>query len=334
MRLRLDQLSEALNDLKGVYFISGDEPLQLGEAADAIRKACKNAGYTTREVLVVDADFHWGQLSVAADSMSIFAEKKLIDLRMPTGKPGVEGAKALAAYCQQLPEDTILLITSAKLEKSTLKSKWFEKIDQAGIVIQVWPLDGADLIKWLQQRARKKGLHLENDGIKILASRVEGNLLAAAQEIEKLYVLFGEASISRNEIERVVVDSSRFDVFKLTDCVLAGRLSRAVRILHALKSEGVAAPVVLWALVREVRLLVNIKSAINEGKNKEMVFKSYYLWDKRKQLINAVLPRIEMSNLQQIMLLGSKADRQIKGQERGDCWETLLNLCMLFPPRQ
>ena len=158
MRLRLEQLSQALKTLNGLYFISGDEPLQLGEAADAIRKASKNAGYTTREVLVVDADFQWGQLTFAADSLSIFAEKKLIDLRMPSGKPGIEGAKALAAYCQRLPEDTILLITAPKLEKSSLKTKWFEKIDQTGVVIQVWPLEGTDLIQWIQRRAKSKGL--------------------------------------------------------------------------------------------------------------------------------------------------------------------------------
>ena len=132
----------------------------------------------------------------------------------------------------------------------------------------------------------------------------------------------------------MVVDSSRFDVFKLTDCVLAGKASRVVKILNALKAEGIAAPIVLWALVREARLLINIKVAIKEGKNKEMVFKSFYLWDKRKQLINAILPRLEMQNLQQIMLLGAKADRQIKGQERGDYWETILSLCLLFPLRK
>jgi DNA polymerase-3 subunit delta len=334
MRLKLEQLERTLSKLKGIYLISGDEPLQVGEAADAIRNASKATGYTTREVLIAGADFEWSQLSFAADSMSIFAEKKLIDLRLPTGKPGVEGARALGAYCQHLPEDTVLLITAPKLEKSALKTKWFETIDRAGVVVQVWPLEGAALIQWLQKRAQKKGLQIEEDGIKILASRVEGNLLAAAQEIEKLYVLYGKASISRRTVEQVVTDSSRFDVFKLTDCVLAGRASRTVRILNGLKAEGIAAPVVLWALVREARLLITIKTAINQGENKEMVFKSQHLWDKRKQLINAVLPRVKMEDLQQALLLGSKADRQIKGQERGDCWETLLSLCLLFPVRK
>lgn len=331
MRLKPDQLDGALNKLQGVYLISGDEPLQVGEAADAIRKASKNAGYSIREVLVADSDFEWNQLSVAADSMSIFAEKKIIDLRLPTAKPGAEGAKALSKYCQSFQEDTILLMTIPKLDKSSLKTKWFEKIDQVGVVVQVWPLEGANLIQWLRRRAEKRGLNIGDDGIKLLALRVEGNLLAAAQEIEKLYVLYGGAAISKQAIEQVVVDSARFDVFKLTDCVLAGRASRAVRILNSLKAEGIAAPVVLWALLREARLLITIKTAINEGKNKEMVFKSHYLWDKRKQLINAVLPRIDMTSLQQIILLGSKVDRQIKGMERGDCWETLLSLCFLFP---
>lgn len=331
MRLKLEQIEANLKTLKPIYLVSGDEPLQVGEAADSIRAASRKAGFSTREVLNVATDFEWNELSVATDSMSIFAEKKLIDLRLPSGKPGVDGAKALVSFCQNLHEDTVLLITAPKLEKSALKSKWLTQIDQVGVLIQIWPLEGKPLIQWLQKRSQKRGLKIDTDGLKLLATRVEGNLLAAAQEIEKLYVLFGETVISRATIEEAVVDSSRYDVFKLTDCVLSGRASRSVRILNGLKAEGIAAPVVLWALVREARLLLTIKTAVNEGKNKEAVFKSHYLWDKRKQLISAILPKIELATLQQIILLGSKVDRQIKGQETGDCWETLLSLCLLFP---
>jgi DNA polymerase-3 subunit delta len=310
--------------------VSGDEALQSGEAADAIRKAAKNEGYTTREVLSVETGFEWNELSVAANSMSIFADKKLIDLRLITGKPGTEGAKALSNYCQHLPEDTLLLISSPKLASATLKTKWFQSIEQVGVVVQTWPLEGADLIQWLQRRAKKKGLQIELDGIKVLASRIEGNLLAAAQEIEKLYILHGEAQLSKRAVEQAVADSARFDVFKLTDCVLSGRVSRAIKIINGLKSEGIAAPVVLWALAREARLLIKIKTALKQGQNKEIVFKNHRLWDKRKQLVNLALSRMDIKALEQVLLLGYKADQQIKGQEKGDYWETLISVCLLF----
>lgn len=331
MRIKLEQLAGALkSNLAALYFITGDEPLQLGEAADAIRLAVKKQGYTTREVLTVETGFEWNELGIEADSFSIFADKKLIDLRMPSGKPGAEGSKALIKYCQRVPEDTILIITSAKLEKSSLNTKWFQAIDQAGVVIQVWPLDGADLIQWLQRRVQKRGLQIEHDGIKALAARVEGNLLAASQEIEKLYILHGDSPISKQMIENAVADNARFDVFKLTDCVLSGRVTRAVKILNGLKSEDVAAPVVVWALAREARLLIQIQTDLKQGQNKQLVFKKHRLWDKRQQLISSALSRMKINKLQQVLVLSAKADRQIKGREAGDCWETLLSVCVLF----
>ncbi len=331
MRLRAEQIESALEkQLAAIYLISGDEPLQSGEVADCIRLAAKKNEFTTREILTVEKGFEWNELKIAAHSLSIFADKKLIDLRIPTGKPGIDGGKALKEYCQRLPENTLLLITTAKLEKSVLKTKWFQAIEHAGVVIQIWPLDGGDLIQWLQRRAQKRGLNIDPQGIKLLASRIEGNLLAASQEIEKLYILHGTTHISRQAVEEAVADSTRFDVFKLTDCVLAGRLNRAIKIINGLKAEGIAAPIVLWALARETRMLINMKTALQQGQNKENVFKQYRLWDKRKHLVNTVLSRLQLKDLQNILMLGAKADRQIKGQEKGDYWETLFSLCLLF----
>ncbi len=331
MRIKLEQLNSALKSkLAALYFITGDEPLQLGEATDAIRLAVKKEGYTTREVLTVETGFEWNELGLEADSFSIFADKKLIDLRMSSGKPGIDGAKALINYCQRVPEDTILLITSSKLEKSSLNTKWFQAIERAGTVIQVWPLDGTDLIQWLQRRAQKRGLHIDNDGIKALAARVEGNLLAASQEIEKLYILHGDSPISKQMVKDAVADNARYDVFKLTDCVLSGRVTRAIKILNGLKAEDIAAPIVVWALARETRLLINILIDLEQGQNKQQVFKKHRLWDKRQQLISSALTRMKINKLQQALILSAKADRQIKGREAGDCWETLLSVCMLF----
>ena len=336
MRLKPDQIAAALKKgLAPVYFISGDEPLQLGEMADAVRATARAAGYDTREVLVADAGFSWHQLTESAGSLSIFADKKIIDLRMPTGTPGTEGAKALVAYCERVPEDTLLLITAAKTASASLKSRWFQALDKAGCIVQVWPLDGQDLLRWLQQRMERRGLKAETAGIKILASRIEGNLLAAAQEIEKLYVLYGAGHLSQQQIIEVVADSSRFDVFKLMDSVLSGRVGRILKILSGLQAEGVAAPVVLWALTRDARVLIKIKQALSAGQNRALVFKNNQIWAQRQQLVGDALNRLGEPDLCNILVLSAKADRQIKGRQQGDPWETLLAVCLMFAtPRQ
>ncbi|MGZ5030612.1 MAG: DNA polymerase III subunit delta [Methylobacter sp.] len=331
MRLKPEQIGAALQkELAPVYFISGDEPLQMGEIADAIRAAARKTGYDSREVLVADSGFSWNELIESAGSLSIFTDKKIIDLRLPTGSPGTEGAKALVDYCERLPEDTLLLITSAKLAGASLKSRWFQALDKVGCVVQVWPLEGQDLIHWLQQRMQRRGLQAEAEGIRILASRIEGNLLAAAQEIEKLYVLYGSGRLSNQQILDVVADSSRFDVFKLMDSVLAAKIGRILKILSGLQAEGVAAPVVLWALTREARVLIRIKQALAQGQNRALAFKNNQIWDKRQQLVGDALGRLGDSDLNNILTLSAKADRQIKGQQQGDPWETLLAICLKF----
>ena len=331
MRIKPGQLNAELKKgLKPIYVITGDEPLQLGEMADTIRKAARLAGYDNREVITVDADFEWHQLAFIADAMSIFADKKVIDSRLPSGTPGIDGAKALIAYCERLQEDNLLLITAGKLASASLKTRWFEALDKRGIVIQVWPLDGQDLVNWLQQRLQQRGLSADTDGLRLLASRVEGNLLAAAQEIEKLYVLYGAGRLSLQQILAVVADNSRYDVFKLIDSVLSDKEDRIVKILLGLRGEGVAAPIVLWALTREARSLIKIKWAIAGGQSRDLVYKNNQVWDKRKQLVSHVLNRLSDKELTGILVLGAKADRQIKGQQSGDAWETLREICLRF----
>jgi len=332
MQIRPEQLDAALSKgLAPIYLISGDEPLQLGEAADAVRKAARNAGYGSRELLSADATgFAWSQLTVSADSLSIFADKKIIDLRLPTGSVGADGAKTLATYCERLPDDTLLLITAGKLAKEAFKSRWLQALDKHGVVIQVWPPEGRDLMNWLQQRMQQRGLDADSDGLRMLVARVEGNLLAAAQEIEKLYVLYGSAHLSARQIADAVADSSRYDVFKLIDSVLSAKANRILKILSALQAEGIAAPIVLWALTREARTLVKIKLALASGQSRELVFKNNQVWDKRKQLVGDTLNRLNDNDLQNILVLSAKADRQIKGQQAGNEWETVLAICLMF----
>ena len=331
MRLKAEQLGAALgHKLAPLYFISGDEPLQLGEAADAVRAAARQAGYAVREVITIDTGHEWPQLTTEADSLSIFADKKLIDLRLPSGKPGQEGGKTLQAYCQNVPHDTLLLITAGKLEASAQKSQWLQALDEKGVIVQVWPLQGPELLSWLQRRAERKGMHLDNDAAKSLAARIEGNLLAAAQEIEKLFILHGPVRIVKAMIEDDVADSARFDVFKLNDALLAGKLNRSIKILHGLASEGTAAPIVLWGISREIRTLYALKFELKQHANQDAVLKKFQIWDKRKQTVLDALRRLNAKQLQHLLSRCTDIDRQIKGQAAGDAWESLFELCLAF----
>ena len=324
MQIKPQQLSSSLQKaLAPIYFISGDEPQQLGELADAIRKTAKTRDFTAREIFFVDKQFDWKQLNVSADTFSIFADKKIIDLRLPTGTPGTEGAKALAGYCQRLPEDTLLLITAGKITKDVQKSSWFQAIDKAGCVIQVWPLTGQDLHRWIQDRLQQRGIMTEPGAVKLLADQVEGNLLAAAQEIEKLYVLYGSGKLNTQQILDVVADSSRYDVFKLVESILSAQADKILKILAALNAEGVASAIVLWVLMREARILIGYKAAHSQGE-KDLILKKNGVWGERKQLIDSAVKRLTHAELNQVLVLGAKADRQIKGQQQGDAWETLL----------
>lgn len=335
MRLKVDQLGATLQKgLAPVYLVSGDEPLQLGEAADDIRQAARLGGYTTREVISIDNGSEWHRLTAEAESLSIFSDKKLIDLRLPSGKPGVEGGKLLSEYCRNLPDDTLLLISAGKLENATLKSQWFQALDNVGVFVQVWPLQGSELAQWLQRRGERKGMRFEVDAVKSLAARIEGNLLAAAQEIEKLYILHGQSRITKAMIEDDVADSARFDVFKLMDALLAGKLNRAVKILEGLRSEGIAAPVVLWAVSREARNLLNIVTDLKQGGHQDGVFKKYQIWDKRKPLVQDALIRLKSKDLQKILQISATADQQIKGQLPGDGWESLFAICLAYSKRE
>ncbi len=332
MRLRANQLKANLEKgVASIYLICGDEPLQLGEAADVVRQTAKKSGYENREIFTVDANFNWKGLLESAASLSIFSDRKIIDLRIPSGKPGTEGAKAIVKYCEKPHEDTLLLITAGKIAKASEKTRWFQALDKAGVIVQVWSLDGRDLLQWVQQRMQQKGLQADQTALQLLTSRIEGNLLAAAQEIEKLYVLYGNTKrLTEQDILNAVADSSRYDVFKLVDSTLAGQTQRTHRILQGLKAEGVAEPVVLWALSREARTLIKIKELMSQGERKDSAYKKNQVWGNRQKLLDSALQRLSYQHLENILLLAAKADRQIKGEACGDVWMTFMDICLIF----
>ncbi len=333
MRLKSEQLAASLQkSLGAVYLVSGDEPLQIVELSDAIRQAAKKAGFSQREIFSTDTGFEWSEITTAARSLSIFGDKKVLDVRVPSANFGNEGAKTLISYCERLPADTVLLITTGKLNAASMKTKWFEAVDKVGVTIQVKPLEGDELLQWLQNRLQQRGLNADRAGLLLLAERVEGNLLAAAQEIEKLYVLYGATALTQAQIFDAVADSSRYDVFKLIDAVLAANVNRIFKVLAGLQAEGIAPPVVLWALMREARTLCKVHLELNSGKSKDMVFRNNQIWDKRVGLVDKALKRLSHNQLFEILTLSAKADRQAKGQESGDVWETILAVCLLFVP--
>ena len=331
MQLKPEQLDGHLRkQLAPVYFISGDEPLRVTEAADAVRAAAREQGYSEREVLSVEAGFDWGRLDAAAGSMSLFAERRLVDLRLPGGKPGDAGGKALRAWAGQPPEDTLLLVTAGKLEPAARKSKWLQALDSAGVVVLVWPLDAQQFPAWVKRRMQQRGLEPTADAVALLAGRVEGNLLACVQEIDKLYLLRGAGPVTGEDIAEAVADSARYDVFSLVDAALAGDGVRTVRMFQGLRGEGTPSAVVLWALAKEVRQLAAMARLVAAGQAVPKVLAQYRVWQNRKAVVGKALQRLARRNGDAARLLRRCAlvDRVIKGQAAGNEWDELLQLLL------
>ena len=329
MKLGFHEIQRHLQQqLLPVYIVSGDEPLQHGEACDLIRQTARNQAYNDRKILDADSKFDWNELIAEANSLSLFAEQRILDLRIKNGKPGKEGGKALVEYCQHPPADTILLVSMPKLDQQQQKSKWFKSLAAIGAFIQVWPVTDQRLPPWIEERMRKCGLTPEKDVVQMLADRVEGNLLAASQEIEKLLLLNGPGVVSTAQLAASVADSARFDVFGLSDAALEGNASRCIRILEGLQHEGTPAVLVLWALSREIRQLEQISYAIATGTNPNAALQKFRIWDKRKPLINRAMQRLPLPLSQQLLIDCERADRAVKGQLRQDPWLLIEQICL------
>jgi DNA polymerase-3 subunit delta len=330
MRVRPHELASHIQrqGIAPIYLISGDEPLQMNEAADAIRARARAQGYSGRDILEAGARFDWNELTAEANSLSLFAEKRIIDLRVPSGKPGRDGGKALSEYAERPPEDTLLLITLPKLDKGQLSSKWLKALEARGVFVQIWPIEGNRLQPWIEQRMRQAGLTPGPQVIAMLAERIEGNLLAAAQEIDKLKLLHGSGVITLEHLQESVADSARYDVYGLVDAALEGRVGRTLRMLNGLKAEGTASPVVLWALAREIRTLCSLARLVAQGRSaQQAVAGAREVWDKRKPLVSQGLQRLNLHQWRQLLQLCCLTDRAIKGQERQDPWLLLQRIC-------
>ncbi|MDQ2077695.1 DNA polymerase III subunit delta [Marinimicrobium sp. ABcell2] len=328
-RLRPEQLAPALSKgLAPIYLVSGDEPLLVQEACDAIRQAVRQAGFKDRELYHADAGFDWTQVLSAANSLSLFAEQKLLEVRLPTGKPGDKGSKVLQEYAKAPSPDNILLLVAGKLDRSALNTKWAKALEQVGTHIQVWPLPPAQLPRWIGQRLQAAGLKAESSAIDLLASRVEGNLLAASQEIEKLKLLAPDQSVSAELMASVVADSARYNVFALTDKALRGDARGAVKTLQGLRGEGTEPLALLWALTREIRLLVQIGQSVSQGVSFERAAQQARVREQQKPLLQSALRRLKPAQAQQLLRKANGIDKAIKGMRNASPWDELLDLTL------
>lgn len=328
MKLNANQLGRQLKDgLAPVFVVSGDDPLLTGEIADEIRRACRQAGCEERLVFHVDRSFDWGQLHDVSHSMSLFAQQRLIELRIPGGKPGDEGGKALIAWLEAPPPDTTLLISLPKLDASVQRSKWAKTLIEhpATRFVHIWPIEAQQLPGWMRDRLASVGIQATPEALDLLSARVEGNLLAASQEIEKLKLFCNSGVLDVHTVQEAVADSARFDVFNLADAMLKGEAQQALRVLHGLRGEGVEAPVVLWAIARELRSLASMAQDLARGLPLERIFASQRppVWDKRKPLLSRALQRHPAAAWENWLSLAQRADEQIKGQHAGSAWDSL-----------
>ncbi|HEV3430053.1 MAG TPA: DNA polymerase III subunit delta [Paraburkholderia sp.] len=349
MQLRLDALEPHLaRGMAGLYVVYGDEHLLAQEACDRIRASARAAGFTDRSVFTVERGFDWSALLGASQSMSLFGDRQLVELRIPSGKPGKEGADALktlaASAKASANPDVLTLITLPRLDAATQKSAWFTALSDSGAAIKIDPVERAALPNWIGQRLAQQGQRVApgEDGrraLQFVAERVEGNLLAAHQEIQKLGLLYPQGVLSFEQIHDAVLNVARYDVFKLNEAMLTGDVGRLTRMLDGLEGEGEAAVLVLWAVVEEVRTLLRIKRGVAAGKPLAVLLRENRVWGPRERLIGPALSRLSEATLERGLALAARLDRQVKGlsgQARGDwrnalppdAWDGLFELAM------
>lgn len=333
MQLRFDALEGHLaKSLAPLYVISSDEHLLALEAADKIRKAARANGYSERDVLTVERTFKWGELLAANNAMSLFGDKKLIELRIPTGKPGKDGGAALQAYAKDLNPDNLTLITLPKLDWQTAKAAWVGSLQQAAVYIEIPTIERAQLPGWIGTRLAAQGQSADRQGLDFIADRVEGNLLAAHQEIQKLGLLHEPGKLTYEQIHDAVLNVARYDVFKLSEAMLSGDAARLVRMLEGLKGEGEALPLVLWAVAEEIRTLLKLKSGMAQGRPLGMLLKEYRIWGPRERMMEPALRRISLPTLEAAMREAAQVDKMVKGLRArafaGDAWDAMLQLAL------
>lgn len=330
MNLRPEQLAGHLEKtLAPLYVLHGNEPLLVLEAADMIRAAARQRGFTERETLVVGQGFRWDSLTAAVGNFSLFGGSKLIDLRIPTGKPGRDGGDALQRHARSPADGIVTLVTLPEMDWTLRKAVWFAALTEAGIAIELNAPERERLPDWIGARLARQGQRATPEALAFIAEHVEGNLLAAHQEILKLGLLHGEAPLTIGDVQDAVLNVARYDIDKLRQALLEGDPARCVRLLEGLQGEGAAPPLVLWALASEIRTLATLANGLAAGEPLPALLKAERIFDeRRRQAVQRALPRLKAGALRAALLHAARIDRIIKGLNPGDVWDEFLQLVL------
>jgi DNA polymerase-3 subunit delta len=327
MQVRADQLASRLEkSFAPVYAIHGDEPLLALEAGDAVRAAARKRGFSERQVLVAQRGFDWSELRNAGASMSLFGDRKLIELRVPTGKPGTDGAAAIQAYCASPSPDNVLLVTLPRLDRNTQNSAWFGALGEAGVLVEVQPVERARLPEWIGARLAQNGQRASREVLEFLAERVEGNLLAAHQEVQKLALLAPAGELALEAVEDAVTDVARFEPAAASVAMLSGDLARYARVLDGLRGEGEAPTFVLWVLSEDVRALMRVHQGLAAARPLEQLLRENRVWRPRENAFRTALRRIPKAKLRAALSRCVLIDRSIKGLAGANPWDEFLKL--------
>ena len=331
MKAYLNQLPSLVSQKKARLFIlSGDEPFLIQEASQLLRNILSNEGFSGRELFMIDGSFDWDSILFENNSLSLFAERKLIEIRVSSKTPGDKGAKALQGLFNNSDENTAVIVTFPKLEARVLKTKWFKEIETLSTFVQIWPVSEKELPKWIAKRIKLAGLDATADAIAELSKLIEGNLLAASQEIERLKLTVDNREITSDDIKESVSDNSRFDIFKLVDTVMKGDVSRSLRILEALRAEGAEPLFICNMLSRELKVLESIKFETSHGKNLSKAIRDAGVWDTRKHLVLNAVDRLELHSIGKMLLVTGDIDRVVKGEQIGDPWTSIQDIVLAF----
>ena len=322
MRISTDQLPQTLErSLARAWLIAGDETLLTGEAADAVRRRARAEGFAGRDLFVTDRSFDWSEIRHASQALSLFAERRILEIRMPAPRPGKDGAAVLAALAADPGPDNLLLVVTTRPEKEVWSSAWLKAFEKHGVFVQSWPVEVKRLPAWISGRAARLGITFGRGAAELLAERVEGNLLAAQQELEKLALLHPGARLDIESVQAAVANSARYDVHQLGEAALAGDVPRSLRILEGLRAEGAEPPLVLWALCRELRALADVRHGIAR--------KAYGAAQERHlDLVRCAAKRTAGQSIERWFEAAAHIDRQVKGQSesKGNPWTSLTGL--------
>ena len=327
MKLNSDQLAAQLKrELPGICLVAGDEPLLVGEACDQLRAAARGKGFTERQVFFVERGFDWNELRAATQAMSLFAEQRILEVRLDGASPGNEGSQVLCDIAAQAAQDILLMIVSNKLDARSLTTKWVSAIDKHGLLVQVWPVELAQLPAWIERRMQSAGLKSESGVAALIAERVEGNLLAAQQEIDKLALLYPDEQVTTETVTSDVADSARYDVLQLGIAAMLGQSSRALRIIDGLREEGVDATLVLWGVNKDLQWLARVAASTAKGQSVDSAMQSAGVWRPRQTAMKQALQRLKLTPLRALLFDAAQVDAAIKGVNRRDPWVELRGL--------